>query len=92
MSFSGGKRRHAELSCDWWEPQEFSRESEPRRGTCRGVVSRALSGICYMNNKHVRGKIYAHNPHARDVFSNIQYTNHNTNKKKKKEQLGYWDP
>lgn len=31
LSFSGGKRCHAELSCYWWDSQVFSGENAPGR-------------------------------------------------------------
>lgn len=46
LSFSGGKRCRAELSCDWRDSQEFSTGNKQRTGTCCKVVRLLISGIC----------------------------------------------
>lgn len=59
-------------------------------GLCRGAVRLVLSGIiCACLGKDLcTDDACAHNPHAREVVGNIQYTNPNTNKKKK----SFWVP
>lgn len=50
-----------------------------KRSQDEGLVVK-LSDQC-VNNKHVQGKIY-----AREIISNIHYTNHNTTRTKKKNR------